>query len=206
MKNIDDLIDYRDNEDDDLKDFDINYDQDSFNDDILKMYEDHKKKVSKPTEIQNIQRPISKYQRNQQDKRDINSEQDNKEVNSISNVNIPELVARLNFLIQKNKVLRTEFCDNPDIFLDLNDFKELFRKIHFVISNKELNALFAYNNPSVNEGFILCKTFFDTHKLNWKEVSVDKIDNEYDVKKINLEFKALQDEVFEVDNFVNIIN
>ena len=206
MKNIDDLIDYRDNEGSDFKDIDINYDQDSFNDDIVKMYEDHKKNVSKPTEIQNVQRPISKYQRNQQDKRDINSEQDNKEVNSISNVNIPELVARLNFLIQKNKVLRTEFCDNPEIFLDLNDFKELFRKIHFVISNNELNALFAYNNPSVNEGFILCKTFFETHKFNWKEVSVDKIDNEYDVKKINLEFKALQDEVFEVDNFFNIIN
>ena len=148
--------------------------------------------------MQNIQRPISKYQRNQQDKRELNSEQENKELNDFSNINIPDVVNRLNALIKKNKISKMEFCDNPEIFLDINDFKELFRKIHCVISNAEVNALFNYNNPSVEEGFILCKTFFDTHKLDWKEMSLDKIDQEYDMKKINEEFKALQDEVFQV--------
>jgi len=160
--------------------------------------------VSKPTEMQNVQRPISKYQRNQ-DKREVNSEQENKELNDFSNISIPEVVSRLNNLIKKNKTSKAEFCDNPEIFLDINDFKELFRKIHFVVSNAEVNALFHYNNPSVDEGFILCKTFFDTHKLEWKELSLDKIDTEYDMKKINEEFKALQDEVFQVNiNHIDI--
>jgi hypothetical protein len=148
--------------------------------------------------MQNVQRPISKYQRTQQDKRDLNSEQENKEINDFSNVNIDELIHRLNYVISKNKISKTEFCDNPEIFLDINDFKELFRKIHFVISNTEVTALFHHNNSSVEEGFILCKTFFDTHRLDWKELSLDKIDTEYDMKKINDEFKALQDEVFQV--------
>ena len=148
--------------------------------------------------MQNVQRPISKYQRNQQDKKDANNEQENKELNEIANINIPDLITRLDRIIKKNKITKSEFCDNTEIFLDINDFKELFRKIHFAINNSEVTALFNYRNPSAEEGFILGKTFFNSHKLAWKEISLDKIDNEYDIKKINDEFKVLQDEVFQV--------
>ena len=60
-QNIDDLVDYNDFDSRDLGSKD---DMDSFNDDILKFYEDHKKNINaKTNEATNAQRPISSYQR-----------------------------------------------------------------------------------------------------------------------------------------------
>jgi hypothetical protein len=60
-QNIDDLVDYNDF---DSKDLDSKDDMDSFNNDILKFYEDHKKNVNaKGNEVNNAQRPISSYHR-----------------------------------------------------------------------------------------------------------------------------------------------
>lgn len=60
-QNIDDLVDYNDF---DSKDLDSKDDMDSFNNDILKFYEDHKKNVNaKGNEVSNAQRPISSYHR-----------------------------------------------------------------------------------------------------------------------------------------------
>jgi hypothetical protein len=60
-QNIDDLVDYNDF---DSKDLDSKDDLDSFNNDILKFYEDHKKNMNgKTNEVNNAQRPISSYQR-----------------------------------------------------------------------------------------------------------------------------------------------
>ncbi len=59
INKIDDLVNYKDFE----SGLESNVDKHSFNDHIMKLYEDHKKKRTgeKILEVQNSQRPMSKY-------------------------------------------------------------------------------------------------------------------------------------------------
>lgn len=197
IQNLDDYVDYKDAE----NDLESNYEQDSFNNDIMKLYEDHKKNGTgvKPSEIQNNNRPISSYHRGMSGtKREEENETNNE------NPNIDTIIDRFGRFIHKNKISQNVFMDNPQIFCNLEDFSDLFKKIKFEISQGEISLLFNNNNPSINEGFILGQKFLDNYSnVIWQQtqpVSNNSPRNTYnfDIKKINEEFASLKNDVFDI--------
>lgn len=184
--NIDDLVDYKDFE----SGLESHSQGDSFNDDIMKLYEDHKKKGAgdKTSEVQNAQRPMSKYQRNivsgarREDDSNLNSERylntnqdfpnietDNFiQITSNSQLNPENLFARFNKHIKKYKISCPEFIDNPKIYLSRDQFDDLFKKIKFQISRDELNYLFeSTHEDGYLKGISFLKTF--SNKIFWLE-------------------------------------
>ena len=145
--------------------------EDSFNDDIIKIYEDHKKNFgsnNKSTEILNSQRPISKYQRNAPS---ANRNEDEKDFLELENSdykltveNVENLFVRFNKFLGRNKILKNEFLENENIYMTTEDFKDLFKKIRFEISTSELNYLFKFKNETAKEGYILGKHFLKSFR------------------------------------------
>ncbi len=88
-------------------------------------------------------RPISSYHRNTHSA----SDRDIHNIN-ISDVNLNDLIERLSNHIKNKKICKLEFCENPTIYLDINDFADLFKKIKFEISKPEVYCLFQQNNPN----------------------------------------------------------
>jgi hypothetical protein len=164
--------------------------QDSFNEDIIKLYEDHKKNTNTKNDNRPNHRPISSYLRNLQNEKKENSIEEK--------VNPNECINRLNQFITRNNINITQFCENSDIFLDFEAFKDLFKNIRFDISNSEATFLFSLENKFLKDGFILMKIFFKTHEnsLNWyKSRTLEIINNEYKIKKLNDEFKSLHQDI-----------
>ena len=119
--------------------------QDSFGKGILKAYEEHKKRE---TEIN--QRPMSSYQinNNPQNNTKIFSKQKPQSANlffSFNNSNksvsskqekecdkkYEEIIKDLSNFIDKNKIKKSDFIDNENIFLSFEDFKSLLQSIHY---------------------------------------------------------------------------
>jgi len=109
-----------------------------------------------------------------------------------------DLIERLSNHIKNKKICKLEFCENPTIYLDINDFADLFKKIKFEISKPEVYCLFQQNNPNYSEGYILIQTFLDSYDISWFEIyteNKEEVKEPENLYKINNEFKALQDEV-----------
>lgn len=99
------------------------------------------------------------------------------------------------------QISQREFCDNPNLYMDINDFAELFQKIKFDINDEELNYFFKIGNKNNEEGYILIKLFFQNiANIDWRENTIveNALTTEYvDFKKINNEFKVLYDDVIQ---------
>ena len=152
---------------------DISNSQDSFNKDLQKMYEEHKKSETKVPH-----RPISSYTANrnfnQQNKeiapekhiknkpqsaqatksnnnsKNSNSKEQSKKSNNDNNNNeigIEEVLNDLNGFLLSHKIKKSDFIDNPNVFLAFDDFVDVFKQIHYTLPKKYLRALFNYNNP-----------------------------------------------------------
>ena len=128
-------------------------------------------------------------------------ENNNKNNVNISEVNFNELVQKLSDFFKLKKISKSDFCENPQIYLDINDFYELFKKIKFELSKAETHFLFQYKNANLDEGYILIQIFVENFSNCWFD---NTNENKEDVKeitsllKINNEFKSLQDEVMKV--------
>lgn len=186
VEEIDDFVDY--------KDFDSNvdsdYEQDSFNKNIMKIYDDHKKlNNAKTSEIENPHRPISSYQRGLSAGRREDKEDE---------FRIDTFVQKLQSHVNKNKIKINDFIENPDIFLDFDEFKELFRNIKYDIKDSELQILFNYNNN--NSDYLLGKTFLNNIVgIKWYEDPLPEAQlTNFNIIDINQEFKNLKDEVLEI--------
>jgi hypothetical protein len=217
-QNIDDLIDYDDYNDFESKDFASKGEKenDSFNDNIAKFYVDHKKKFNnKANEVLNSQRPISSYHRlneNNKSKKDEELDNDllhrNEMKSELSPSDILELnilIIRLNKFIQHNQITLDKFCYNPKLFLNFEDFYELFRIIRFEFQNKkEAMNLFMFKNPNNREGFISIENFVKTFQLDFiqekLETGFKKKEKSEIVRKSEYceDFKKIHSEVFDI--------
>lgn len=150
------------------------------------------------TEILNSQRPISSYQRyTGTENNRLNTQDENDKIEDI-NIDYKHIIQRLQTFISENNIALNEFCDNLNLFLDFNAFKDLFKKINFIINNSEAKILFNYNNPDKQEGYIKMQNFENNFKLNWKKYQLESINTSYDIKKINNQFKILNNEVYDL--------
>jgi hypothetical protein len=178
------------------------------------IYEGYKKNTGRPSEMQNNQRPISRYQRDRvtsgvRRDEEIDAQADNQQA-----LNFDELFLKLNSFIIKNKIGKSDFMDNPKLFMNFEDFKDLFKKKRFELSQNELSFLFTYKNSSHEDGYILGETFFiNFNKLQWSD-SQNTFESEEnkrinrgnsnananaeDAYKINQEFRIFQDDILKI--------
>ena len=162
--------------------------QDSFNKDLQKIYEEHKKSETKVPH-----RPISSYTANRnfnqankemdsvkqvknkpqsaqatksnnnsknsnsKDKQNKNSDKNTKSNNDIG---IEDLLNDLNSFLLSHKIKKSDFIDNPNVFLTFEDFIDVFKQIHYTLPKKYLKVLFNYNNPEgAKENYVLMTNF-----------------------------------------------
>ena len=166
--------------------------QDSFNKDLQKIYEEHKKSETKVPH-----RPISSYTANRnfnqankeidpvkqvknkpqsaqatksnnnsknsnsKDQRSKNNDNDNNKNNNNNNdIGIEDLLNDLNSFLSAHKIKKSDFIDNPNVFLTFEDFIEIFKQIHYTLPKKYLKILFDYNNPEGSkENYVLMSNF-----------------------------------------------
>jgi hypothetical protein len=191
--------------------------QDSFNKDLEKKYEEHKKSETKVPH-----RPISSYTANRnfnQANKEMDSEKqiknkpqsaqaskssnnnsknsNNKDQQSKSNSNsnnnknnnnnnnndeigINELLIDLNRFFYLHKIKKTDFIDNPNVFLNFDDFCDVFKQIHYTLPKKYLKMLFDYNNPEgAQENYILMSNFIKILEF----YKIEGIGNESELSK-----------------------
>jgi len=152
-----------------------------------------------------LNRPISSYHR-QNGKRD---EIDCKSSDNFD-INLDNLISRLNNHIKKYKFKKSDILDNSTIYLDLDDFKEIFKRIRFEINQSELNSLFKYKNNSYEEGYIYGNVFLENCNLQELTLTEKTLEehkyenniggriNKIDFKEINNQLKLIQNEVNDI--------
>jgi hypothetical protein len=119
----------------------------------------------------------------------------------LEKIKITKISQRFSNYVKQRKISKNDFCDNPSIYLDVNDFNDLFKKVKFDITKHESKTLFFHKNPNSDEGYILVKSFFDSFPINWHEKEVVKeeiIKDLPNLVKINNEFKSIHDEVMQI--------
>ena len=180
--------------------------QDSFNKDLQKKYEEHKKSETKVPH-----RPISSYTSNrnfnqvnkeidpvkqiknkpqsaQATKSNNNSKNSNSKEQKKNNDNdndndigIEEILKDLNYFLLSHKIKKSDFIDNPNVFLTFEDFIDVFKQIHYILPKKYLKVLFNYNNPEgAKENYVLMSNFIKI--LNFYKI--EGIGNDSDFSKI----------------------
>jgi hypothetical protein len=192
-----------DNSVDAIKDDTVNSNsQDSFNKDLQKKYEEHKKSETKVPH-----RPISSYTSNRnfnqankeidpvkQIKNKPQSAQATKSNNNSNNSNskeqkkkndndigIEDILKDLNNFLLSHKIKKSDFIDNPNVFLTFEDFIDVFKQIHYILPKKYLKVLFNYNNPEgAKENYVLMSNFIKN--LNFYKI--EGIGNDSDFSKI----------------------
>jgi hypothetical protein len=152
----------------------------------MKIYDDHKKtNNAKTSEIENLHRPISSYQRNMSAGKREEKEEEFK---------IEIFIQKFQNFVSKNKIKISSFIENPDIFLDFDEFMELFKNIKFDVKANELQLVFSFNNK--NNDYLLGKTFLNNIDIKWHEEAKPIVElTNFNITDINQEFKNLKDEV-----------
>lgn len=173
--------------------------QDSFNNELNKCYEQHLKKNEEDRRSQTataIIRPESHIQ----NRRIIsgsaktkamrsptkNSETQENNIKNDNNIDAIELINKINNFLIKNRIRKSDFCsDSESLFINEIDFKLLFSKIGCGLSQKEVEVLFSNkNNKYSNEGYISIKEFID----NGVVIRNDVDDKEEKETKMKLRF------------------
>ena len=153
----------------DYKDFESDLESnqnDSFANNIDKIYEDHKKNTGINSEAQNVNRPVSSYQRvlsaNSKKERPLSSHTN---TNNNNTTTPDKIINRLTKHIKINNISENAFIqDNRDIYLDKEEFQKLFKAINFEIKDSEVTYLFNLNNPSASTGYIQGKFFLKNYE------------------------------------------
>ena len=133
----------------------LNENDDSLGNKMDQIYENSQKKEG--FEIHNSQRPISKYDRNQQIKQNIPEEE----------FDLEKFLERINAHLKKNQITKNEFTENSNVFLTKQDFKDMFKNINFDIKNFEIEYLFSKKNPNKDDGYIYINTFLENYNLDF---------------------------------------
>jgi hypothetical protein len=133
----------------------LNENEDSFGNKMDQVYESSQKKDG--FEIHNSQRPISKYDRNQQVKQNITEEK----------FDLKKFLERFNSHLKNNQITKNEFADTTSVLVNKTDFKAMFKNINFDIKNFELDYLFSEKNPNKDDGYIIINTFIENYDLDF---------------------------------------
>ena len=148
----------------------------------------------------------SKYS-NRKDPQSKNSKtnDNNSKSNTSNEIGVKELLNDLNKFIYLHKIKKSDFIDNPDVFLNFDDFCDVFKQIHYTLSKKYIKMLFNYNNPEgASDNYILMSNFIKY--LNFYKIDgiandsqnsnmVSSQSNSHQSNPINFENKSVNDKM-----------
>ena len=93
----------------------------------------------------------------------VNNANENKNSNNASNENdltVEQVLQDLNNFLIVHKIKKSDFLDNCGVFLNFEDFVDVFKQIHYTVNKKYLKMLFDYKNPDgAKDDYIHMKNF-----------------------------------------------
>ena len=89
-----------------------------------------------------------------------NMNENNNEVVNVNDLTVEQVFQDLNNFLISHKIKKSDFLDNCGIFLNFEDFCDVFKQIHYTVNKKYLKMLFNYNNPEgAKDDYIHMKNF-----------------------------------------------
>ena len=77
-----------------------------------------------------------------------------------NDLDVKQVLQDLNNFLISHKIKKSDFLDNCGVFLNFEDFVEVFKQIHYTVNKKYLRMLFNYNNPEgAKDDYIHMKNF-----------------------------------------------
>ena len=93
----------------------------------------------------------------------VNANENNKNSNNASNevdLTVEQILQDLNNFLITHKIKKSDFLDNCGVFLNFEDFVDVFKQIHYTVNKKYLKMLFTYKNPDgAKDDYIHMKNF-----------------------------------------------
>lgn len=138
---------------------------DSFGNKMDNIYNEQMKMSGNQFEIQNKERPVSKYHRDR-----IGSAKSNKKTDQDleeTEVNEKKLLDKINDFIQKNQITKKDFTENQNEFMTKSDMKDMFKDNRLYLSNLEVEYLFGNKNPNKDDGYIYFSAFLENYNFQF---------------------------------------
>ena len=87
----------------------------------------------------------------------INNNNDDSNENDLT---VEQVLQDLNNFLIAHKIKKSDFLDNCGVFLNFEDFVDVFKQIHYTVNKKYLKMLFNYKNPDgAKDDYIHMKNF-----------------------------------------------
>ena len=91
-----------------------------------------------------------------------NANENNNDDESENSLNVQQIFQDLNNFLITHKIRKSDFLDNCGVFLNFEDFCEVFKQIHYTVNKKYLRMLFVFNNPEgAKDDYIHMKNFLN---------------------------------------------
>ena len=88
-----------------------------------------------------------------------NIDNNNNESNE-NDLTVEQVLQDLNNFLIAHKIKKSDFLDNCGVFLNFEDFIDVFKQIHYTVNKKYLKMLFNYKNPDgAKDDYIHMKNF-----------------------------------------------
>ena len=88
-----------------------------------------------------------------------NIDNNNNESNE-NDLTVEQVLQDLNNFLITHKIKKSDFLDNCGVFLNFEDFVDVFKQIHYTVNKKYLKMLFNYKNPDgAKDDYIHMKNF-----------------------------------------------
>ena len=89
-----------------------------------------------------------------------NMNENNNEAMEENDLSVEQVFQDLNNFLISHKIKKSDFLDNCGVFLNFEDFCDVFKQIHYTVNKKYLKMLFVYNNPEgAKDDYIHMKNF-----------------------------------------------
>ena len=86
--------------------------------------------------------------------------ENNNEAMEENDLSVEQVFQDLNNFLISHKIKKSDFLDNCGVFLNFEDFCDVFKQIHYTVNKKYLKMLFVYNNPEgAKDDYIHMKNF-----------------------------------------------
>ena len=91
-----------------------------------------------------------------------NANENNNDDESENSLSVQQIFQDLNNFLITHKIRKSDFLDNCGVFLNFEDFCEVFKQIHYTVNKKYLRMLFVFNNPEgAKDDYIHMKNFLN---------------------------------------------
>jgi len=91
-----------------------------------------------------------------------NANENNNDEESENSLSVQQIFQDLNNFLITHKIRKSDFLDNCGVFLNFEDFCEVFKQIHYTVNKKYLRMLFVFNNPEgAKDDYIHMKNFLN---------------------------------------------